>query len=112
MKVKSKLWVTINGGTVFGRGRAALLEEIASTGSISAAARNMGLSYRHAWTMLTASEKRLGFPLVERVRGGRGGGGARLTENARRLLERFRSLESKVQKVTEEGEDELLSALR
>lgn len=112
MKLKAKLWVTHGGGTVFGRGRAALLEQIERTGSISAAAREMGLSYRHAWTMITESEKRLSFPLVERTRGGRGGGGARLTENAKRLLEKFRALEEEVFKKTEEGRDELLSACR
>lgn len=112
MELKAKLWITHGGGTVFGRGRAALMEQIERTGSISAAAREMGLSYRHAWTMITESEKRLGFPLVERMRGGRGGGGARLTENARRLLERFRALEKEVFKTSEEGRDELLSACR
>jgi len=112
MRLKSKLWITHDGGTVFGRGRAALLERIARTGSISAAAREMNLSYRHAWTMLTTSEKHLGFRLVERTRGGRGGGGARLTEKARRLVEHFRELEEDVLRLTREKEDELLSACR
>jgi len=112
MKLKSKIWITHGGGTVFGRGRAALLEKIARTGSISAAAREMNLSYRHAWTMLTSSEKHLGFRLVERKRGGRGGGGARLTERARRLLQRFRELEEDVYRLTRQKEDELLSACR
>ena len=51
------------------------------------------MSYRHAWTMLKASEERLGKVLVQRSKGGAGGGGARLTEDARALLEKFRAIE-------------------
>ena len=94
MELNFKIWLTHGGEMVFGRGRAELLEAIDRTGSISAAARRMGLSYRHAWAMLDSSEKHLRRELVERARGGAGGGGARMTAYGRRLLERYRSVET------------------
>ena len=93
MELKVKVWMERGGALCFGRGRAELLEAIEASGSISAAAAKMGMSYRHAWSMLSASEERLGRPLVERRRGGAGGGGARLTNHARRLLAEFRAVE-------------------
>ena len=86
-----------DGQLVFGRGRAELLEAIDSTGSMSAAARKMGMSYRHAWAMLEASERRIGRPLLRRSRGGAGGGGARLTETTYTMLKTFRSVEAEFQ---------------
>lgn len=77
MELNAKVWMSQNGRVVFGRGRAELLDAIDAAGSISAAARRLGMSYRHAWTILRTSEKRLGRPLVHRSRGGAGGGGAR-----------------------------------
>ena len=94
MELKVKVWIERDGALCFGRGRAQLLDAIAQTGSISAAARKIGMSYRHAWTMLRASERRLGGQLAQRVRGGSGGGGARLTPWGTALLEGFRTVES------------------
>jgi len=93
MELKAKIWIERGGKLVFGRGRAELLEATERTGSMSAAARELGMSYRHAWSMLRASEQRLGKPLLERRRGGAGGGGARLTPLGKALLVKFRSIE-------------------
>ena len=60
MELRSKVWLLHKGKMVFGRGRAELLEAIGRTGSISAAARELELSYRHAWPMIRARAKRLG----------------------------------------------------
>ena len=68
LRVRSKIWLEIDGKPVFGRGRDELLRLIQKTGSISAAAKEMGVPYRKAWTYIDAMEKRLGFPLVERLR--------------------------------------------
>jgi molybdate transport repressor ModE-like protein len=99
MKLRAKMWIEVNGQHLFGRGRAALLEAIEQEGSIQAAAARLGLSYRHAWTMLRTSERRWGRKLIETSRGGSGGGGTRLTETGRSLLKLFRRLESHLDKL-------------
>ncbi|MHC5034717.1 MAG: winged helix-turn-helix domain-containing protein [Planctomycetota bacterium] len=110
MKLRGKVWIEVEGQHVFGRGRAALLEAIERTGSIQAAAAKLGLSYRHAWTMLKTSEQRWGRKLVETVRGGRGGGGARVTEAGRGLVRLFRRLEGQLGNLLEEQSVELEGA--
>jgi len=87
---KSKVWLELDGRPVFGDGKAGILEEIDRAGSLSSAARALGMSYRRMWGRLREMERRLGVALVARQAGGRGGGSARLTPQARRLLKRFR----------------------
>jgi molybdate transport system regulatory protein len=89
LQVRSKIWLEIDGAPVFGQGRDTLLRLIQSTGSINAAAKQMGVPYRKAWTYLDAMEKRLGFPLVNRLKGGTGGGSSTLTPQAETLLQKF-----------------------
>lgn len=80
---------------VMGPGKAALLESIRDTGSISAAARHLGMSYRRAW-MLTEDLNRLfRMPLVETARGGARGGGARLTPLGEEALACYRQMENR-----------------
>ena len=92
LQVRSKVWLEVDGAPVFGQGREQLLQLIRSTGSINAAAKEMGIPYRKAWTYLDAMEKRLGFPLVSRQRGGARGGNSSLTSEALLLLEGFEAL--------------------
>lgn len=94
LQVRSKLWLEIDGEPLFGRGRKFLLEAIGRYGSISEAARQIGVSYRRAWSYIRAMEDRLGIPLVERRAGGRHGGQAVLTEHAREFLEQYDLLEA------------------
>ncbi len=106
MKLRGKIWVEEGGEHVFGKGRAALLEAVEREGSIQGAARRMGVSYRHAWSMLRASERRCGRKLVETSRGGRAGGGARVTDFGRALCETFHRLDSRLEKLLKELRDE------
>ena len=76
-----------------GPGKLALIEAIADTGSISAAARALGMSYRRAWLLVDAVNRSFRQPLVETSTGGRGGGGARVTEAGRQALEQYRRIE-------------------
>jgi molybdate transport system regulatory protein len=76
-----------------GPGKLALIEAIADTGSISAAARALGMSYRRAWLLVDAVNRSFRRPLVETSTGGRGGGGARVTEAGRQALEQYRRIE-------------------
>ena len=76
-----------------GPGKADLLAGIAETGSIAAAARRMGMSYKRAWLLVEAMNGFFREPLVIAARGGRGAGGARLTKEGEAVLEAYRSLQ-------------------
>jgi molybdate transport system regulatory protein len=96
LQVRSKVWLEIDGEPVLGQGREQLLRLIQATASINAAARQMGIPYRKAWTYLDAMEKRLGYPLVSRQKGGTGGGKSSLTPEALALLEGYDALQEGV----------------
>jgi len=98
MKVKSKVWLDKNGGLAFGAGKSKILKAVERTGSLNAAARKLNMSYRHAWSYIRSAEKRLGRPLLTRAKGGKGGGGAVLTEFARELIKKFDSLDAEVER--------------
>lgn len=76
-----------------GPGKAELLDGIADTGSIAAAGRRMGMSYRRAWTLVEEMNGMFGSPLVDAAKGGAGGGGAVLTAEGQRILAAYRRLE-------------------
>ncbi|OGA39375.1 MAG: LysR family transcriptional regulator [Betaproteobacteria bacterium RIFCSPLOWO2_12_FULL_68_19] len=78
-----------------GPGKAELVERIAQTGSISAAAREMGMSYRRAWQLVEALNRAFREPVVATAIGGTRGGGARVTPFGGRLVARFRAMEDK-----------------
>jgi len=92
LQVRSKIWLEVDGEPVFGQGREDLLRRIQETGSINAASKKMGIPYRKAWTYIDAMEKRLGFPLVIRRKGGAGGGESILSPQAVAFLEKFHDL--------------------
>ena len=92
LRVRSKVWLEVDGEPLLGDGRERLLRLIDELGSINAAARRMGLSYRRAWSFLQAMEERLDISLVFREKGGIGGGSSALTAEAKELLEKFDSL--------------------
>ena len=81
------------GAPAMGPGKAELIERIAQTGSISAAARAMGMSYRRAWLLVDEINHIFKEPLVETQMGGSGGGGARLTKLGRDVVGRYRAIE-------------------
>jgi molybdate transport system regulatory protein len=102
LKIKSKFWIEVDGKPVFGGGRRCLLEAIDKYGSINQAAKEINMSYRKAWGYLNAMEERLGMKLIERQTGGKDGGGATLTENARKILKKYSELERGLQKIVDE----------
>ena len=75
-----------------GPGKADLLDAITQTGSISAAARAMGMSYRRAWMLVDTMNRCFISPLVETHPGGGQGAGARVTEDGAAALARYRAL--------------------
>jgi len=102
LKIKSKLWIEVDGKPVFGRGKRCLLEAIDKYGSINQAAKEINMTYRKAWGYLNAMEERLGIKLIERKTGGKYGGGAILTENARKILKKYGAFERGLQEVIDE----------
>lgn len=78
-----------------GPGKAELLQAIGETGSISAAARKMGMSYRRAWLLVDTMNQCFESALVETATGGSHGGGARVTELGRDVLRRYREMDEK-----------------
>jgi len=91
MRARWNLWVERKGEVVLSTWRIRLLEAIAESGSISAAAMKMEIPYRLAWERIHEMEKRLKLTLVDTAIGGAGGGGAELTPIAKELVERFHS---------------------
>lgn len=83
---------------VLGPGRVDLMEAIVATGSISAAARSMGMSYRRAWLLIDEINSAFARPLVESVAGGRRGGGARLTEAGSAVVAAYRRMAQAAEK--------------
>lgn len=91
-----------------GPGKIELLEQIAAFGSIAAAGRAMGMSYRRAWELVEEINTIFGKPVVERQTGGKQGGGARLTTLGLALISRYRAIE----KATAEAARAHLTALQ
>jgi molybdate transport system regulatory protein len=80
-------------GARIGPGKVAVLEEIARSGSISAAGRALRMSYRRTWELVEDLNRSLGTPVVETAAGGSGGGGAVLTRAGKAIVERYRAIE-------------------
>lgn len=78
---------------MIGPGKAELLERIDRCGSIAAAGREMGMSYKRAWELVGTLNAMFRDPMVESTRGGPGGGGAVLTEAGREVLDLYRAFE-------------------
>lgn len=85
-------------GHRLGPGKVNLLEAIDNEGSISAAGRFLGMSYRRAWLLVDEMNKMFGAPLVEARHGGSRGGGAQLSSRGREVVAHYRSIEAKTEK--------------
>ena len=88
-ELKGRMWIEGASGTFLGYGRVVLLERISEFGSISKAAKSMGMSYRHAWELVDSINRQARRPLVETSVGGKKGGGAKLTEAGKEAVEGF-----------------------
>ena len=84
-------------GQAIGHGKVRLLEAVRDQGSISAAGRTMGMSYRRAWMLIDELNRMFGEPVVQTKHGGPTGGGAELTPIGRQVIERYRAIEAKAQ---------------
>src|SRR6266850_8349959 len=91
--LRPRLRVMAGREIALGPGRVDLLELIHKTGSLRAAAQQMGVSYMRAWKLVKFTNRCFCEPMVEVVRGGKSGGGARLTDAGRRALALYRQME-------------------
>jgi molybdate transport system regulatory protein len=85
--------IDLASGAQIGPGKIAVLEEIARSGSISAAGRALKMSYRRTWELVEDLNKNLGTPVVETAAGGSGGGGAVLTKAGKAVVSSYRAIE-------------------
>ena len=92
-RLEPRIRILLGSSIAIGPGKAALLEAIGDTGSIAAAGRRMGMSYRRAWLLAKTVNACFREPLVEATKGGVGGGGARLTQMGREVLTLYRAME-------------------
>lgn len=92
-RLEPRIRILLGSSIAIGPGKAALLEAIDETGSIAAAGRRMGMSYRRAWVLVKTMNACFREPLVEAAKGGIGGGGARLTATGERVLALYRTME-------------------
>lgn len=100
-----KLWLSLNGEGVFGHGKWQLLDAIQRTGSLSAAAAELGISYRKAWGDLRKAERALGILFLERHRGGSAGGESTLTPDGRKWWLEYARFQKEVEENTERAFD-------
>ena len=92
---RGRIWVEKDGELYLGWGRVMLLERIDKFGSIAGAARSMRLGYRNAWLWIEAVNRLAPAPLVEKTVGGAAGGHARLTEEGRKAVSKYKKLRAK-----------------
>jgi len=104
--LQGAVWMTVGGEKFGGQGRVDLLAAIGRTGSISQAAKAIGMSYKGAWDAIDAMNNLAGEALVERAAGGKGGGGTRLTARGAQLVKNFRALEQLHQQFVEQLNDQ------
>jgi molybdate transport system regulatory protein len=95
-KPHAHIRLDFTGTCSIGPGKIGLLEGIERSGSLSAAARALGMSYRRAWLLLHDTNEGFHRPVVELSVGGRDGGGTQLTEFGRRLVADYRAFEAAV----------------
>ncbi len=111
-RIKTQIRLMLDDEIAIGPGKADLLEAIDATGSISAAGKQLGMSYRRAWLLVDTMNRCFREPLVNTATGGTSGGGAKLSVHGRDLLERYRALEREVSRLTDSALSDLAPALR
>ena len=95
ISIKYRFWINDEKGQVLGEGRVQLLENIIKEGSISKAAKSLGMSYKKAWRLINEINKSGSEPIVIRVIGGKGGGGTRVTQKGIEAINAYREIQKK-----------------
>ena len=91
-KIKSRIWIESEQHVLLGEGRVQLLKAIDETGSLSKAAKRLKISYKKAWQLLDSVNKSAKKPIIITSIGGKGGGGATLTDYGKSLIHTFEDI--------------------
>jgi molybdate transport system regulatory protein len=102
LQLKATLRLFENGEPIFGPGRLQLLEQIEKTGSISQAAKNMEMSYKKAWKMISSMNVQAIKPLVLMQTGGSSGGGAMVTDEGQEIMQYYQALHKRFEAFLEQ----------
>lgn len=89
--LRGRVWIDGPEGTFIGYGRVVLLERIMEHGSITKAAKSMQMAYRHAWDLVDSMNRQSKEPFVELATGGKGGGGAQVTDAGKDAVKLFKT---------------------
>jgi molybdate transport system regulatory protein len=94
-KIRSRIWIEVDGEILLGEGRVQLLKAIEESGSLTKAAKSLGMSYKKAWSLIDAVNSRAKEPVIATSVGGKKGGGTVLTAYGASLVETFDRLNEK-----------------
>ena len=109
MRIRTRIWIEDDeGSVVYGIGRQRILRTIEKLGSIQAASRELGISYRGLWGRLRLSERRLGFALVDSTPGRGAAAGTKLTPRGRALIEGYDAAVEKIYEISDRAFDDHL----
>jgi len=108
-EMKLRMRVTCGGAIALGPGKVALLEALDAHGSITAAARELGMSYRRAWLLVEELNTHMREPAVETAQGGARGGGSRLTPSGREVLRLYHAIDAASRKHCHKDIERLLA---
>lgn len=93
--IKSRIWIENEQGIFLGEGRIKLLKAIKKQGSLSKAAKSMGMSYKKAWNLIDAINKSSSQAIVTTATGGSGGGGTKVTEFGEKKIKQFDAMKKR-----------------
>ncbi|BCN94040.1 hypothetical protein THMIRHAM_18250 [Thiomicrorhabdus immobilis] len=94
--IRARFWITGKNAGHIGIGRIELLEKIETYGSMSQAAKSMGMSYKKAWKLVEELNSMYEEPLIVKAQGGKSGGGSVLTPKGKALIKEFRVVEQQL----------------
>ena len=106
-----RIRITAGEAIAIGPGKVALLEAIAQTGSISAGAKQLEMSYRRAWLLIDELNRSLRRPALDSAKGGAHGGGSELTDVGRQLIDLYRRVEATAAQASEADIRKLIGLL-
>jgi molybdate transport system regulatory protein len=96
IELKARVWVDQKGESFLGEGRVRLLESIIKYGSITRASKEVEISYKKAWKLIDSINSVSDVAVVERVVGGKGGGGTVVTKKGENLIKEYRNLQKRL----------------
>ena len=94
-QIKSRIWIEGEEGVFLGEGRIKILKAIINEGSLSKAAKSLGMSYKKAWNLVNSINKNASNPIIVTNTGGNGGGGTKITPYGLKMITSFENINKK-----------------